>query len=647
MSYLKKIEIKNFLGIANYEHEFAEKVNFIQSKSGSGKSTIATADCWIKNLNVPFEPKINGKKIIGLETSVKETYVKNDIEYTFEKTAKPLYKAKQGEEIKVFDKYDYKYFFNDCALKNADYEKKLVDFFETADHEELQIISLNGFFNNDNGNQWNKSSRQQYLFKIFDIDNKVENILNEYDLIINDIKKDKLSEEQIKANLLRLEKGIKEKQAKNNTLIESKMKEKGELQKIDFTTLMVEKETLLAEIATMQSEKIDTQIAEEISKKHLELSSLKNQVADIEREYQEKLRTYTLDLNGLKCEREKLENEKKICEQKLERLNGEIEDIEIELSDTESETFNKKKTFCPTCKQELPQAEKDCLIKHFKEEKAKHIADLRSKTEKATIERQNTTVRANTLSENIVATVAKETALMTNVPQSSNVQTLQNNINILEVEITQLREKSKDNLIAETINKKQKEYDMVTETLGKQKTVERLQNEIMTLKTENKTLSNQDGERLRKLLQFNEYKKRKNELLNTAINDSFDGISFNFVEQQGGGSQFGEKETCECMWGEKNESKRVYSNLSGGEKVLADFLLNYNLRKIRNLNFPQFTDEVSQRNPTNMSKTEKEFLVNKTDWQTIYILTDDTKKIETVLIEDLYDEKDCDTSLIQ
>jgi hypothetical protein len=117
-------------------------------------------------------------------------------------------------------------------------------------------------------------------------------------------------------------------------------------------------------------------------------------------------------------------------------------------------------------------------------------------------------------------------------------------------------------------------------------------------------------------------------MVNQSVNENFVGVKFNFFHFLSATAAKDFELICECTL-----KGTEYSALSSGEKVYADWLTNNSLRKILNINVPQFIDDVVL---STLDKTNY-------DWQRIDLITTQNKLIDNViLIKDCYSLKDCD-----
>lgn len=629
---INKISVQNFAGVAQGEYVFDDSNNIVEGKSGSGKTTAYYAYLWSLGFTVPsWEPQIDGYRITKTKTEVEVELNVNGMIYKIGRVNHPKYKINKFTAEEEYNGTDFRYLFDGAEQDSkATYQKKIADLFG-VDYFTLELLCNITLFNGDDAKRWNKDERRKFLFKLFDLENKIAELGNdpEFSLIKEDLDKGK-DELGIKEILNTLKSNIDSEMKEIQTLIEDKQKELAEYNSIDFEELDNKEKELdkkLEELYLQQKEiaknAICTEKEEELSKLYNELSKVKNahdnQVRNFETkfyDYEGKIKSCELDIS--------------FCKQTITSLENNLEDLKIDKSDIENEMFNESSTICPTCKQTLPSEQIEKLKTNFEENKLKRLEKINLETENKVSELNSKKERLNLLNAEKDSLIAKFEEFKKIRPEELDTTELSNKISQLKEEIANIDKSDLENEIKTKINEIKNEHKLVLNELAKKQVLENIINKIEQLKNRTRELGEQDSERIAKKLALQKYTQKKVNLVNTKVNENFEGVRFNFFKWN---SSSAEKEYIDVCTAVLEENGTEYDSLSSGQKVKADLFTNNSLRKILGVNIPQFVDDVV------LSDLEK----IKNNWQTIYLLTNNsTKPKGLTLIQDCYSIKDCD-----
>lgn len=625
---IEKISLQNFGGVARGEYNFIDGANTIESASGTGKSSAYLAYLWALGFNVStWEPMLDGYRLHKAKTEVVIDLNVGGIKYTLSKTNEPKYKVNKFTGEEEYSGTGYEYYLDGQKLNAGDYQNKVAEIFG-VDYFTLELVSVIDLFNTEDGNHWNKNERRKYLFKLFDLENKIKELgqEKEFECLKEYIEKGK-DELEINQILNTMKTNIEKELNSNQVLLEDKQKELGEYNAIDFNALENQKLKLNAEIERLTNEQQEAGKNTIIVEKNEQLAKLKNDLfqvqnknSAVELDYNRKVNTLTRDL-------ESTEQDIRFCEEKITRLSNELEDLDIEKQTIEEETFDKAKAVCPTCKQDLPIEKVNELIANFESDKEKRLSNISNKHENSTIEQRNTQDRANTLSERKRAILGQLNELKENVPTKENTSEIEKQIADLQTEIANIDQTDTTKVIRDKIAELKIDYENVIRELSKKDNIEKITNRINDIKARDRELAIQDSERIAKKNALQKYTARKVGMVNDEVNKNFENVSYLFYHFLSASASKEYENICTVAMNGVD-----YDSMSSGQKVKANLYTNNSLRKILGLNIPQFVDDVVLSDLQNDEK----------DWQTIYLLTNNNKKLNLTLVKDVYCLKDCD-----
>ena len=146
-------------------------------------------------------------------------------------------------------------------------------------------------------------------------------------------------------------------------------------------------------------------------------------------------------------------------------------------------------------------------------------------------------------------------------------------------------------------------------------------------------LANSDMELVRKAKELDEFSVKEILLASTIVNAAFGGrVKFNFFGELGGTTDKGFKKTCVATM-----DGIAYPNLSGGQQILCDYLVNSALRKILGWKAPLWVDELC-RITNDVALIEKLVADTPVDNQCVCLVTKDNAKLPLALIKDVYNK---------
>lgn len=625
--FIKSIELKNFCGITSGKREFPE-IDYLEAEFGAGKSSFYHGYQWCLGLPTDFEPKIGGKKIKGLETSVTITLNKDGLETTFTRTAKQSWKSDGDTER--FDKYGYKYFVDGIELKAKQYGEKVLSYFNVTAETELSILLDTQYFNSTAEPKWNAEKRRAFLFDKFKIAEKTEELAKLYPDIYPDLYQTKVSQEVLRKDLKRRHDEIFKQVSSNNGWIDGLMTELAQLTTIDFDSLKAKKETLWAKLNELQTQTITEASKAEIDKKYAEINAIHISIQKETADYQRAVAENEKKIFESRAEIAKLTANKKLYEDKIRLLDSDYEDLTIEKDELESTTFSDSK--CPTCGRKLPEKLLQGKTEAFEKSKGEKLGKINSQTAANRAGRTTALAVVQDTTQKISALQSVLEGLQNNVPIAPNFDLKRADIKKIELDIEMLKAPTTQAAMsnANAINQLRSEIDEVSAELAKETRKAQVTERIKALRANNLELANADKQILTKSKQLDEFADKEVQLADRIINSVFGGaVKFNFFEELGGTSERGFKKTCIATMG-----GIAYDNLSGGQQILCDYLTNVVLRKILNVEAPLWVDEIC-RITNNKELIGNVLTPTANPWQTVVLVTKDNAKLPVVLVKNI------------
>lgn len=632
--FIKKISVRNFAGVAEGEYTFDTKTNIIEGASGSGKTTAYLAYLWALGFTIQtWEPQISGYRLYKSKTEVQVELDVDGVNYTLTKTNSPKYKINKFTAEEEYTGTDFKYIFDGQETSTyAEYKEKVSNLFG-VDFFTLELISNISLFNGEDEKRWNKNERRKFLFKLFDLENKILELGNEpeFECIKEYIQKGK-DEMAINQILNTLKTDIESEIKSSQVIIEEKQREMAEFSDINFEELEDQKKALTKEIDKLskqqkQGEKntIQQDKMEELAKLNVELNKINST-------YDSELRDYKKNIYECESTDASLDLDIAFCKSRISSYESSLEDIELETKNLIAEEFDTQKAVCKACGQKLPKKKIEEMVADFEKLKKERLEELDLKAKKDRSCHEEDVARLNTLEEKKKANLGRLEWTKDSQPIKPNTADLEDRIKKLDEEIKQIENVDTSTQIKTKIKELKEEYENCVRTLAKKEVLEKIIARIEELKNRIRQLGIQDSERIEKKNALQKYTQRKVSLVNEEINKHFEGVHYNFWKWNAS-SASATKDYMEVCSAVLNENQTEFDALSSGQQVKANLLTNNSLRKILGVNIPQFVDDVVL---SDLEKIDNE-------WQTTYLLTNNLKRPSNLkLIKDCFSIKDCD-----
>ena len=579
---IKKLNIRNFNGIASVDLNFKDGINQIISPSGLGKSSLIQAIQYVCGIDVQkIYPSIDEFVIKDLETEVELNLEVDGINYTLIRKSKQKWSVDKLTGEKNFKGNETTNIFDDIECTATNYKEKVCSLFN-VDYKKLPILLDIAYFNSLH---W--EDQRKTLTELLDLDKVVSNLneSDQFNLLHEDLIKGK-SEVDIQKILNTIKKSIESEQTKNQILITDKGNQVAELSKTNFEEIENRKVQIRQEIEKLQNQNKEANKNSIIETKKVELENARAEYSKVKLEISRKESEHLDKVTEVKRKIYNINNDIDYETRKIKRIDSELEDLKMELTAVNEEEFDNSKTICPTCKRELQEEKIKELLSNFEVQKEKRIKEINFKAENQAIEKQNCEKRLNTLNESKNDLEAELEGLNKVEFDKSELQTLSNKCDAIYEEIEAIKEKEVENIIVDKIKELNEEYDNCVRELTKKDLIQQIQNEVQIIKDKNRELAIQDRDRILKQNQLFEYIKQKIAIVNKTVNENFDEVEFIFFTPLTSNAEKPYEITCSVTYqGVK------YAKLSTGQKILANCKVFEGLCKLLKVDMFKFVDE--------------------------------------------------------
>lgn len=619
---IKKLEIRNFNGIAKADVDFTNGTTEIISPSGKGKSSLIQAVQYACGLDIPgMYPHIDKYVIKDLESSVRLTIDVDDNNYVLERKNQQKWGVDKLTGEKSFKGNTSSCVFDGVEINTLTlYKEKISDLFE-VDVKKLPLVLDVAYFN-----KLHWEDQRKILTELCRLDEVVCNLNDkeEFNLLSSDLKKGK-SEMDIQKVLNILKRDINNELERNQILIADKTNQLSEMMKESFENIENKKEEIRLKI-----EKLQRQSQEE--SQNIVAESKQRAYEDARNAYYEEKRKVdakVLERDGNvlkeKTSLSNLETNLAYEERKLANIKSTYEDLQMELDVIKEEVFDESKKECPTCHQLLPDGQISKMISDFKERQANRETDIKVRLSNLSLDAQNAEKRINTQKAQIEEIKTNLKSLESIEIDYSQVDKLKKTAEDMFKEIGNATESEVLLKIKTEISNLQEEYDECVKTLARKEMAEDLKQEIEKIKARTRELAVQDQQRVLKQNQLYEYIKQKIDLVNNTVNQNFRDIKFIFFTPLTANAEKPYEMTCTVSY-----NGVEFDKLSTGQKIFANARVFEGLKKLLNIDIFTFIDE---RQSTTLDLGLSGQIVE------LY-----TSKLNTnfnpVQIKDLYSEKD-------
>ncbi len=594
---LNKLIVRNFKGFKNYELETDGQVINIFGDNGTGKTTLYDAFLWLlfgKNSidQATFDWKPLDKE--GNEINHLETEVIAEIEVDGKATklsrmTKEKWTKKRGSAVEMFDGHTTTYKIDDLTVKKKEYEEFLATL---IDEDLFKLLTNVGYFPKKLKWQERRQTLIDMVGDVTDVDVIAENKeLEPLKELIEERPADELKQ-LMEQQMNQINKDIK--------TIPDRIDEvdRGlpDISKLDKDELLKDKVNFENQIEKLREKIAEIKNSDSVIRLKTEIAELRTYYRELELDHKEELEKQLQDI--LK-EKETTETEVRETNAVLEEIKGnnstveravsrkvqeakELEDSRAkllshfyEIRDREMEGFEAHRTTCPTCGQDLPEAELlnirytyEKEVEAFNTNKALELKENKEKglaianqieTLKDEIDQLNSGLRTDL---EVIADAEKDKERLTNrlkkieseinkIREGQNpfVETKKaHDIKNQAAELQRQIDSGQSNVdgevdeINQDINKAKDYLSKINDQLGEIDFHTRQSKRRTELIEQEQDLSVKYGELEQRLYLLEEFTRTKVNLLTDTINSRFKFVEFKLFEEQING---GLKETCE------------------------------------------------------------------------------------------------------
>lgn len=572
---LMQLKLKNFKGIKDLTIDFNGKNTNIFGANATGKTTVFDAFKWVlfdkdstdrKNFSIKTLDS-NNNQIHFLEHEVELTLKVNGTNIVFKKMLKEKWVKKRGQSDQEYSGNETSYWIDEVPTAKKEYEDKISNI---INENLFKLVTDALYFNNM---KW--QDRREILLKIANVSINDEDILR--------------SNEELQVLLDKLEgRSIKDYQK----VIEAKMKTLKD--NIAQIPVRIDEATMgLSDMSEL--ELIDFEnLQEEKAKQQLEIERIDNIILDFQKKATENnnllnlLSTKKIELSTLQ---NKLENEQKIqlsnkkiaisnkineCNNKIKQQQTNIENYELSISNFEkqraelrekwNETNNKQfeeptdEFICPTCKQELPETQKEQKLEelrsNFLKQKQLEIENINSQGTKAKENQEKYENELNNAKEQL-DTLQKELEALNkeiikvdddinslqvaNYKNNEDYIKLSNEVKQLEEQVANITSVSTDGELKAKKANAQVEIEKINSLFARKENIEKTQARIAELEKQEEELGQQMQNLEQQQYLIEKFTVTKVELVEKAINSKFKVARFKLFNTLINGSI---EETC-------------------------------------------------------------------------------------------------------
>jgi DNA repair exonuclease SbcCD ATPase subunit len=572
---LLKLSLKNFKGIKDITIEPKGKNMSILGDNGTGKTTIYDAFMWVlfgkdssysTNFGIKTYDK-DGNTIHGLDHEVEALISAEGKEITLKRVYKEKWTKKRGEAERTLTGHTTDYFIDEVPKKASEYSEFIE---KLLDEEVFKLITSVTYFNH----QMHWTDRRDLLMDIV-------GYLTDEEIIDEDKELKPLLEVLDKRTLEDHKKYIKAQKKKYNKQIEYIPTRIDEINRglpeladnIDYKKLEKEKKDLSIKIDEID-ERINSQqaIGDKYKQKNKELNKLKTQLfelkLELENDKKSKLRELEYELERIEereiklnsaIEEKKLDLKDKNDIPELEKIIKELKSKYFEVQKTRFEKPSEDNFICPTCKQSLPETDKEQKLKemqeNFQKDKENTLAGINKKGKMLASRKKTLKEIMESTEEDISRMEDKKEELGERIGQfnrdielekeklkdfkpenDEKYKELQSEIKSLEEEIEELDNGSGAKEEIEVKKSYQKQIEEINYKLNSKETIEKQKKRIKELKKEEEKYRDKLMELEKDEYLIERFTIKKVDMLEDEINKKFDLVKFKLFDRKVNGA---------------------------------------------------------------------------------------------------------------
>lgn len=572
---LMQLKLKNFKGIKDLTIDFKGKSTNIFGANATGKTTVFDAFKWVlfdkdstdrKNFSIKTLDS-NNNQIHFLEHEVELTLKVNGIDTVFKKMLKEKWVKKRGQADQEYSGNETSYWIDEVPTAKKEYEDRISNI---INENLFKLVTDALYFNNM---KW--QDKREILLKIANVSINDEDILRSNEEL--QILLDKLEGRTIKDYEKVIEakiKTLKDNISKIPVRIDEatmNLSNIEELETIDFENLKENKASLQLEIEKIDNIFLDFQkratennnLLNLLSTKKIELNSLQNK---LENEQKIKLSNRKIEISNKINEINNKIHQKQINIENMELSISNFEKQRNELREKWNEVNNRQfeeptdEFICPTCKQELPEIQKEQKLEelrnNFTKQKQSELETINSQGTKAKENQEKYESELNSSKEQL-DTFQKELEILNKeiIQVDDDINSLQvanyknnedyikllNEVEQLEKQVANITSISADDGLKEKKAKAQAEIEKINSLFARKENIEKTQARIAELEQQEEELGQQMQSLEQQQYLIEKFTVTKVELVEKAINSKFKVARFKLFNTLINGSI---EETC-------------------------------------------------------------------------------------------------------
>lgn len=572
---LMQLKLKNFKGIKDFTIDFKGKNTMICGANATGKTTVFDAFKWVlfdkdstdrKSFNLKTLDS-NNNQIHFLEHEVETVLRVDGVNIIFRKMLKEKWVKKRGQVDQEYSGNETSYWIDEVPTSKKEYENKI----SSIINENLfKLITDALYFNNM---KW--QDKRAILLELANISVSDEDILRNNEEL--QILLDKLEGRSIKDYQKVLSakiKMIKEDKEKIPVRIDEatmSLSDLSELEIMKFDSLYDERAKYKSQMEEIDDIFLESQkkveennkLVSSLSAKKVQLNTLQN---ELENEQKRQLSNRKIDLSNKISE---INNKIKLNLANIEGIETSISNFEknrdelrTKWNEINSRNFEEPENdfICPTCKQELPNNQKEQKIEelrtNFLKQKQLELENVNAQGTKAKEYQENyekdlinKKLEQETLQEQLAilqreCTVLEEDiASMETVDCEQNVEykNLKSEIEELEKQVSGITDITVDETLKEKKINAEKEIERINSIIARKENIEKTQARILELEKQEEELAGQIQNFEQQQYLIEKFTVKKIEMVEQAINSKFKVAKFKLFNTLINGSI---EETC-------------------------------------------------------------------------------------------------------
>lgn len=617
---IKTLILDQYKGAAHAEYTFGDRTA-VSGCNGSGKTTMADAWLWLmtdKDYSFKSSPEVHPNHLEKSEPSVTAVCDVDGKEVTLRKFQKDSRTKKQieaGAPVRISNQFEINY-----APKSwKDFTAYLEEL--GIDTDNLLLLSHPEIFTS----QKSADCRKILFGMVSDITDKeiADSLLGceELSKLLESYKADEITAMK-KRELKEAGENLKAIPEQIIGMERSKVD-------IDVTEFRTQRDTLKAEIATLENQLMEMRIPS-IGELNQKLVSLEREqkalTAQANSERVAKLTEVDIMIGELKQKHRDLTSEKDRVSRSLEekvrignQYGTKYEELAEEFKSVKASEFDVTAQKCPTCGQDLPIKEIDHLHKVFEKNKRTRMDSINNEAKECRdkikvikgqipeFQKQLAALdkRINAVQKDIDQKTAERVKYETPIDASG---TPENQELLKEIATVHHQINRRDELQAQFDQilaiKRDKEYAVreLEDKIAESKVNDRIDRQIAELKQKQKEYAQAEANAQKILDQLSEVSMQKNKILTDQVNSHFEIVKFRLFYTQKDGQV---KDDCTPFVMDSNgEYKDVNSSANTALVTLAKLDILKGLQKFYNQQLPIFIDGCEHLDETSMGKIQ-------------------------------------------